>query len=500
MSMFSVLVADDEWIEREGICLLLEESPYEFEIFMAENGEEAVKILERNRIDILFTDIKMPFMDGLELLAAANQSRRGLKMVIFSAFADFAYAKSAMENHASYYLLKPVDPEEFQNVVTQLVEALELEWEEERKIHYQTGRVRENRMTWLQGGGEAPEEIKSWLAAGGTCWMQLFSMEEEEERTIAAFYEKIQKYSLRILCTVTVSDGICLLVSRRGEDQERIAEELISCCGMKQTCVVLSREIQKEENFAKDYEKMQDMLRFHFFTEGNQIYHMDAYGTEPVHSEYVMQRIIKEVSNGIEWGNDAYVKENLILLREELKGNVRESQIFIKYLYSSILEKVSMKREIPKAEFEEYLERLFSENNLTGIHQIMLEVIQRYGVEDSMDARRMEQKRVIRRVLEIVETRYSEELTLSAIANEVHLSPSYLSYLFKKETGNSLVKYITSIRLKEAKKLLRESNMKISEIATKVGYQNYSYFNISFKSNLGMSPVQYRERGEWVCR
>jgi len=112
--MLSVLIADDEWIEREGISLLLERSPYEFQVYMAENGEEAMKCLEKNTVDILFTDIKMPFMDGLELLVQANQTYKGLKIVIFSAFADFDYAKTALENRVIHYFLKPIDPDEFQ--------------------------------------------------------------------------------------------------------------------------------------------------------------------------------------------------------------------------------------------------------------------------------------------------------------------------------------------------------------------------------------------------
>ena len=80
---------------------------------------------------------------------------------------------------------------------------------------------------------------------------------------------------MRILFTLTVSDGICLLISRRGEEQEKMAEELIAWCKMKQACVILSREIRGEDDLAAAYEKMQEMLRFHFFTEGNQIYRVE---------------------------------------------------------------------------------------------------------------------------------------------------------------------------------------------------------------------------------
>ena len=106
----------------------------------------------------------------------------------------------------------------------------------------------------------------------------------------------------------------------------------------------------------------------------------------------------------------------------------------------------------------------------------------------------IEQKRVIRTVLAIIDERYREDISLQSIAEEVYLSPSYLSYLFKKEVGVSLIKYITMLRLGKAKELLLAGNMKVSDIAVKVGYQNYSYFNIMFKNHVGVSPAQYRER------
>ncbi len=495
--MLSVLIADDEWIEREGIRSLLQESPYEFQVFMAGNGEEAKKLLEKHKINILFTDIKMPFMDGLDLLEAADLDGRGTKVVMFSAFADFSYAKRAMENHASFYLLKPVDPEEFQKVLAQLVEMILQEWEEERKIRSLTDRLGSPATDWLQGEGPAPKAVSDWMGGGGFCWMQLFDMEGESSGTIAGFYEKIRQFSMRILCMVTVGEGICLVVLKRGNGQERMVSELISWCGMQRACIILSREMKDVESLTDTYQRMYDMLRYHFFAEENQIYYVGEGNADAASSENAVRRIQKEILDGIDNGNYAYVEGNLEALQEEFRGRIHDSQIYVKYLYAGILRKLFEKKEVSHPEFKRCLDSLFAETNLYGIHRMMLETVGRFR-EGEKEGKKggAEQKKVIRKVMEIVESRYREELTLPSIAQEVYLTPSYLSYLFKKQTGHSLIKYITTVRLEEAKKLLKGSSLKVSEVAKRVGYQNDSYFNITFKNNLGISPTQYRERRE----
>lgn len=194
--------------------------------------------------------------------------------------------------------------------------------------------------------------------------------------------------------------------------------------------------------------------------------------------------------------NLPYVTENLTLLREELRSHIMDSQIYVKYLYSNILKRLFDNSSIAYGDFKMSLDSLFEENSLSGIHKMMLALSAQFmEMNTAEESGGSEHKKVIRSVIEIVEQYYQEDISLQSIAEEVYLSPSYLSYLFKKEVGVSLIKYITMTRLDKAKELLLSGNMKISDIAAKVGYQNYSYFNITFKNNVGVSPAQFREHG-----
>lgn len=106
--MIKILIVDDEKIERNGIKFLLKQMNLELEIFEAVNGLKALDVLKEEKIDILLTDIKMPFMDGIELIQEVVKSWKDIKIIIFSGYGEFEYARMAMKSGVSNYILKPV--------------------------------------------------------------------------------------------------------------------------------------------------------------------------------------------------------------------------------------------------------------------------------------------------------------------------------------------------------------------------------------------------------
>ena len=123
--MYKILIVDDEKIERNGIRFLLKKLNLEFEIAEAVNGVDALEKLEKEDFDILLTDVKMPFMDGIELIDHVVKEKTKLRTVIFSGCNEFAYAKKAIRLGVIDYILKPVDPNEFKNTLNKVVNELE---------------------------------------------------------------------------------------------------------------------------------------------------------------------------------------------------------------------------------------------------------------------------------------------------------------------------------------------------------------------------------------
>lgn len=123
--MYTYLIVDDEMIERKGIRMLLSRMNIRENILEASNGEEALEVFEKEKIDVLLTDINMPFMDGIELLSRIHEEYPGTETVIFSGYDEFSYAKKAISYGVSAYILKPVNPEEFEKVLVKSRKSLQ---------------------------------------------------------------------------------------------------------------------------------------------------------------------------------------------------------------------------------------------------------------------------------------------------------------------------------------------------------------------------------------
>ena len=130
--MFRIVLVDDEREEREGIAYLIGKYGYPLQITYAGNGKEALNYIYHHEVDILFTDVKMPVMDGLELAKLVYEYDPEIKIIIFSAYGEFEYAKQALEANAVSYLLKPIELDEFQKLMTNVLHTITAEKEEKR--------------------------------------------------------------------------------------------------------------------------------------------------------------------------------------------------------------------------------------------------------------------------------------------------------------------------------------------------------------------------------
>lgn len=131
--MYRILVVDDERIEREGIKYLLAEDKEEKTVFEAADGRQALNILGKEEIDILLTDVKMPHMDGLELTRRAREKYPDLKIIIFSGYGDFSFAQEAIHYGVTDYILKPVDPEQFEETMKKVERDIAGKWNQEKQ-------------------------------------------------------------------------------------------------------------------------------------------------------------------------------------------------------------------------------------------------------------------------------------------------------------------------------------------------------------------------------
>ena len=204
--MLTILIVDDEKLERNGIKFLLKREQEEFRILEAANGKDALGVRMREPVDILFSDVKMPYMSGLELAGHARELYPGLEIVIFSGYNDFSYAKEALRYGVVDYVLKPVDPEEFHRTLERVMGHIDVRQAEEAEqtrqedylrkyffINYLYSGNRENLdqlERFFDGGREALDQCRRMILAGGSNGF----FETEEEHFIGNLKEQFHRY------------------------------------------------------------------------------------------------------------------------------------------------------------------------------------------------------------------------------------------------------------------------------------------------------------------
>lgn len=506
--MWSILVVDDERIEREGIAYLIEEHRLPLQIMSAANGREALALLDDNRADILLTDIKMPFMNGLELAESAGILYPRLKIVIFSAYGEFEYAKQAMGLGVVHYILKPIVVDEFLDVMGGLIRLCEQEASErereaalvagfERGKRYET----EKRLIGLLNGARqererADDRIVPLRLVLFEFRQRFFDLHNEAMTDLlkALFpdresYEYVNLNEYQSILFVRERIAANEPVARLQERWEEVKSRIDRRFGLP-VCIAVGRLLQDAGEIHASFRQLEQLSEYRFFydqslvvIEGNEI-------RPPEEGDLSPESAAELAFDLADSGSKEQIKAAADLFFARLKSGGAYSDVYAKYICAELVTRLSGRLSASgRTRVKEWVDTLFRSRSLEQLQQFVYHFID--NLEQDHETVEPD-KRVIRIIMQAIHSRYMEDLSLDAVAESVSLSPGYVSGLFKKNTGQSFVKYLTGYRLEKAKALLLETNMKIGDIAHKVGYADISYFGTVFRSRYGMSPAKFR--------
>lgn len=505
--MLRILLVDDEKIERDGIRFLIEKFDLPLKVAEASNGKKALEYLREHRVDILLTDVKMPYMDGLELARAVNAYNSNIVIIIFSAYGEFEYARQACAANAVNYLLKPIEIEEFRDVIEKVIRICRerKQWEERRESLLVADKSL--LLFKLMNPKASHEEIGKSLETYGIClqnkYMAVLSMETEGnyferqyeqflqilKRNIGINYEYVNLYPN--LANILLYDG-----KRIEEDKiERMTKKIyldMASQGEERVSVIVGKCCFGLKDFGKNMMEVERLREDTFSCFSGIIYSGKVNGRKEerlTQTEQMKQRILNSISDR----NLAAVTENMAAYLACLKEEKSSSAIYTKYIFLDIV----------KALYEEYgihnknilfetTEEIMKCSDLEEMEEAFLHVVEKAGVMQSEKTADVSQ--TVAEIIRMVKNEYMEDLSLEGIAGRVCLTPAYVSYIFKQEAGESLIKYLTDYRMQQAKNLLEQGQMKIVDIGKACGYPNQSYFNRLFKTRFGVTPKQYREQ------
>lgn len=506
--MYRILVVDDEKIERMGIRFLLQQLPEQFEISEAVNGKEALEWLKENEADILMTDVKMPFMNGIELLEHASGLYPEMKKVIFSGYGEFEYARQAMRFGVAEYILKPVDPAEFKSVMDKVLKSLEGSRAEESRRKMSITLFKEYVLNAVLNG----VDIRELEKVAADCYSLEFLDSYRRMMLIELnmdFFGKADSLEAVETMRSRVSDfdylnlnpqQSVLFFREEHSDWKEIAGKINAViekkcrAGMK-SYVAVSSKISGREQITDRYREAELLMENRFYDLDSRVYMAENEAESADDVRLDDDTLIRQMKQDVRTKDILSLREHCDRLFHNYSRNVGFSQIYVKFMFSSLLK--ILYEAIPEKtdkELNREIERLYRISDLTGIRRMIEDNISILEKNVQKDAGNIH--REVEAVKRYIYSHYGDELSIEMLAEQVCLAPSYLSTIFKKETGQNLSKFIKSCRMEKARGMLENTHEKIVQISEKVGYPNVSYFCQSFREYFGISPQKYRDKGE----
>lgn len=407
--MYKLLIADDEPLEREGLELMIQRMlPEQFLIFHAGNGRSAIQQVEQQRPDIVFMDIKMPGIHGLEAIAEIRKTYPSMKIVILTAYDYFTYAKEAISLGVNEYLLKPVKKEQIMEVLNKLTEEIAAE-----------KKMRETEL-------ETKEKLAQLYTLSETAFT-LFLMGRMDD------FDAKQ-------APIDFNDGFAIAVQLETLPNEK-------------------RVLEKMRDYAKSVEDcLCSPLVGHHFALFFQTTDAIEEKTIPF-AQRLLKQLEKLAQTPLKMGIGTI--QNGI---DGLKKSYKEAALALYYL--PMFSRVQHIHDVPLTEGAEPMNPLTIET-----HQSMIEQVEAFLHEN-----------------------YHRDLSLEEVAESVHLTPHYFSKLFKKQTGQTFIDYVTNLRIEKAKELLCDEQRNIKEVCYDVGYKDPNYFSRVFKKWTNLTPKEYRQQ------
>ncbi|MBD1379274.1 response regulator transcription factor [Metabacillus arenae] len=511
--MYRVLIVDDEPVIRKGITAFID---WEKEGVMVEdqyaNGAEALTALEKRSYDILITDIKMPLIGGIELMQQALKLYPWLKVILISNYSDFEYVKEGLKLGAVDYLLKlTLKKDDLLAILRRCISKLEEERKNDSELnHYQQGAVylaRKNveqeikrLIVQEQTSPLLTEWAPEWLKNPYACAYFMLDGAEEWRENHGYLYVQLLLEEWQKKFYMQVKEGAALLAAESGmflilPNHERDAQKLLL-----QWKQLLEKEWQIStsagfvteqgiDSIVKGFADSRSACQRRFFEGLGGLYCMKSPETHTEKEEHIdwtpffeMIRNGDPVSTAIKFALERW--KDGYLDPEQVK---QEACSLLTGVYHLQADSGSL-----LTERHNLLCRTETMEQMVSLLISMLEEIRLPFIPKLEDKGYDEQ--LITKALEYIAAHYTENLTLQSVADTVHLSKSYFSLYFKKQTGRNFVDYLIELRIREAKRLLVKNESRIYDIALESGFKDVKYFSKVFKKVTGLTPMGYRER------
>ncbi|QUI21427.1 AraC family transcriptional regulator [Vallitalea pronyensis] len=513
--VYKILIVDDEkWI-RKGIMSKLQHHQYTFShVYEAENGVVALEIIEKEQPNIVITDIKMPLMDGIELMKAAK-AYTDIKFIIVSGYADFEYARQAIEMSSYGYILKPISDQNFTRVLKKAMDDLE----KKRDIHLlmQEKKVlEENNQAYMLN-----QQLNQAFHNNVTMSMDPYRYfvlgilhvhttgPHGTKKTKPVIHtikkhlkDDVSKMDSPIILADNYNNRHQIMVLLMGDDAVTLYKQSQKTFihlfnGLKKWFdepIAIGHSHPRQDITNTLYKQAMNALGYRLNKGYNRIY---TYSEEQ-HDVDLPKEKINLLKHYIEGGHTGGIQDilqdifSLKSLKNATSRHVKQCFMTIwNQFYQACKDKQIKHNHVIDSTFNS--EKLFNQFDdlpaLTSyLYTTIVDVLALSNDSNNLDMDNINKAKAY------IEKHYREEITVKDLAHQLAMNPNYLSSAFKKEVGKSFKSYLTDKRIGEACQLLLETKASVAQISQSVGYVDPQYFYRVFKKHMDVTPLAYRNK------
>lgn len=481
--MHTLLIVEDEKMIRQGIKTMVQRSGVPVDtILECSNGEMALDILKSQEVDVMFTDIRMPKMDGIELVKAMRDLPKKPLTVAISGYDEFSYAVEMLRAGVKEYVLKPVEREQIKKILEKLDEEIQsnqLRTENSRTISCQQLKLlmQDDNMTDTERTAILREYGDSFYKDGFVvCCMDnqekemmmdddyvyISNMGDSEvyimKPELAEAF-KVQEWRKRYVGAGSLKRGLENL--REGYEEALVA--------------------RKEAFWAeKPYVKYKEVAEKEWDDSTEDVIPLEIYVQMLGTDKY--EQAMKQIRNAF-WnarrrkGHGGLETELVSFLKKAL-----DTYEAVLHEDSSALEK---------------LQQLYRYPCIGEYENLFMDWLEQFTTSLNQQFDDYKKKQKMQQAVLYVQENYDKDLNMAVVSNHISMNYSLFSYAFKQYTGTNFVNFLKDIRMEKAKELLEKTDLRIAEVSQKIGYENEKHFMKTFKASCGVSPTEYRKNMQY---
>ncbi len=530
--MYKAIIVDDEDLVRQGLKKHFDWSAHNIEIVAdLSDGQKAFQFVKENKIDLVLTDVLMPYMDGITLAKNLRELYPDIKIIFISGHDDIVYLKNALKVDAIDYILKSVDLDELSDTVSRVVNIINTENQSKKNIADMENLLNQSFpllqerffITMIRDDFESPDIMKERIAFLNIplndemyyCVLVVqvkqvystFHVLSERERQLLSLQiqnecTEVGKQYSDTLCFENKQGEYVMILSLIEEEYEETLLEVSENLNKRlkdgmnlPVSIGISDRFKGLENIKTSYESASNAISKRYLLDDALAISVDKYEMDESLKEY-KDNAEKKLQECLSSGNTEQVskvlEELFTMVREKFHHDEEQNlMIFLLLLPTRIVTDIKINKKSDYSNQRMILDKFLCcedfEEQCLLIQKLYFEVATLMG---SMS--KTYSHTIINQVRKTIEEHFKEQISISTLAKDVFLTPTYLCVLFKQVTGTTINDYLTLIRLEKAKKLLSDPYIKLYDVCFEVGYLSPSYFSRLFKKYIGLSPSEYR--------